>query len=401
MSLGFMRAAYHHGMTRAWLGVLCALLVSCGGAPIKTASSTSKPTSSPKPVVAGPERVDASFQMPEPKDGELWGLVLPKPDGRVLVSGPRLIQVLENGQPDPSFTPFEWPNDGKYGGSLRMDPSNRMYVMRSSKSESELLRLQANGTMDLGFGVGGRIRVGFQLNGMVATANGVLLVGSNWLGAQPRLVMARLDWQGRKDRRFAGGGFYAPPWPNSRAEALEVLPNGRFVVAGAVDGAPAMLRFHPDGTLDRSFGRDGVASIGTSPCAELFRFIVPAPDGGWFAAGHLHKHVIARFTRNGRSEPRFAGNGHVCFKYEFSDTSLETNFAEITGLVAQADGSVIASGYALDWVGALRGLIRFDRNGQRDWALNTDRSVVGLALDRQGRALVVNMHGRVERLLAK
>ena len=404
----------------AVLFLLALVAVACGtavpGQPQKPAAAQSAPNpNSSNPAqsakakatqarsIAGPERVDAGFRL-EPTDATgPYRAVLPRPDGRVVVAANSLFQVLENGQPDGSFAPIAFPETDPYGVRLALEPDGRVDVIRYDKSRSELLRLRADGTPEAGFGSDGRVRVGFHLRGVRATPRGLLLVGSAWSdgGAASRLVIARLDERGRKDRTFAGGGFHALPWSLSRGEGLELLPDGRFLVAGSANGEPAVLRFNRDGSLDRRFGRDGVARLGPSPCAALFRFIGVAPSGAIYAAGDLHRHVVARFTPGGRPDAGFAGTGHACFGYRIVDNSVETQFAEITGLAAQADESVILAGYALDWEGELRGLSRFDRRGQRDRAFLVDRSVAELAQDAQGRALVISLNGGVERLLPR
>ncbi len=411
-------------MTRALLtGILALLLTACGAnavpgqwntdgarpsatgpsaiGPSATGPGKSKPPG--KRVVAGPVQVDPSFRYAGNDEQMYLDALLPRPDGRLLIAGSKLFQVLDDGMLDATFTAFDLQDTGAEPKAL--DASGRVYVVRSGKVTSALLRLQANGALDPSFGTQGSVTLGFHLRDVRVTPNGLLLTGSAWDwadgGAQARLVISRLNAQGHKDRRFAGGGFHLLPWPRSRGERLELLSNGQFIVAGSADDEPVVLRFNHDGSLDRNFGQAGLARIGPKPCARLFRTLSVAPSGTIYAAGDLHRHVIARFTRNGRLDHRFAGTGFTCFDYSFEESSSETNFAEITGLEAQADDSVIVSGRAMEYVGALRGLQRFDANGRRDRSFDVDNSVAGIALDARGRLLVLYVKQGVQRLLPR
>jgi len=85
-----------------------------------------------------------------------------------------------------------------------------------------------------------------------------------------QIALARFTADGTPDATFGRGGpegdgeVLDSPGPaaenNAAAHAVAALPDGKFVVAGEVNGAPAVFRYNADGTLDASFGGgDGIA----------------------------------------------------------------------------------------------------------------------------------------------
>jgi serralysin len=79
--------------------------------------------------------------------------------------------------------------------------------------------------------------------------------------------VVRLDPNGRLDTAFGVGGVDVVPasidleWDY---DIMAVQPDGRVVAANSVDGGIRVERFNSDGTLDSTFGKDGVQTIATA-----------------------------------------------------------------------------------------------------------------------------------------
>jgi uncharacterized delta-60 repeat protein len=139
-----------------------------------------------------------------------------------------------------------------------------------------IARLRPDGTLDPGFGAGGKATAGFPYPG--ASASGVAIDsqgriiaggGSGYLGDYD---LARYRPDGTLDPAFGSGGEVAVSvLGDDTAAALALDPQGRVAVAGTssrsyllsgrqIDNSPsrfAAIRVRPDGTLDQSFGSGG------------------------------------------------------------------------------------------------------------------------------------------------
>ena len=71
-------------------------------------------------------------------------------------------------------------------------------------------------------------------------------------------------------------------------EDLALLPDGKIIVAGHINDRFSLQRYHPDGTLDTSFGLAGTATTEIVPGEKIskIRDIAVAPDGSIVAAGY-------------------------------------------------------------------------------------------------------------------
>jgi uncharacterized delta-60 repeat protein len=104
--------------------------------------------------------------------------------------------------------------------------------------------------------------------------------------------VVRYTASGAVDAGFGSGGTVKTDISGrgDQANAVAVQPDGRIVVAGlatdnVIDGDFALARYNPDGTLDTTFGGDGIVptDLGTHDDAALA--LALQPDGRIVAAG--------------------------------------------------------------------------------------------------------------------
>lgn len=134
-----------------------------------------------------------------------------------------------------------------------------------------------DGGIDRSFGRKGRVvlrargdeREYTGLRAVEVLPNGRILVAGFHYGS---LFLARLLANGRLDRSFGGGDGMVIRFVGSRrygcfktcwvASPFAVAPDGGIVVlASTFPDVPVLLRFGPNGKLDRSFGRAGMARV--------------------------------------------------------------------------------------------------------------------------------------------
>ncbi|MGH9368585.1 MAG: hypothetical protein ACRD3M_13015, partial [Thermoanaerobaculia bacterium] len=109
-------------------------------------------------------------------------------------------------------------------------------------------------------------------------------------------------------------GRMAPdPLRYSSISSLATYPDGRILAAGSDWNATdfGISRFRADGAVDTSFGRTGRLNTDIGP-QDRFRKVFALPDGGALAAGRADTRIAAvRYRPDGSLDPSFGDNGVV------------------------------------------------------------------------------------------
>jgi uncharacterized delta-60 repeat protein len=205
--------------------------------------------------------------------------------------------------------------------------------------------LTAPGRLDTTFGHDGVVRTSFGrgLNGgvreiLVDARDRIVAIGSRIdhgaLGrgaANPRdVALVRYLPSGALDRSFGKNGkvIHDVRGLDDVATDAAQLQDGRIVVVGATDSVPALdrqdllvLRFLADGTLDRSFGTDGLVAADLSAATPDLDFgwgVAIQNDGRIIVAGQASllgsqrpALAVARFLPDGRPDASFGTAGVV------------------------------------------------------------------------------------------
>jgi uncharacterized delta-60 repeat protein len=333
--------------------------------------------------------------------------VLARSDGRFVAAGAgagRLVAGLFSSTlaPDPSFGSAgraEFVVPGATAPSTRaiVETSRRAVVVGGYAGVGGqwrwlLARLNEDGSLDFSFGSGGVALTAFpgtdersstspgavartSINGLASQPDGKLVaVGSVVLRGSHRAVavVARYLADGRLDPTFARGrGWISLSFlPRVGAEAMSVAlwpspgttGDQAIVVAGRAgnsrnDGAGfALARLRPDGRLDRSFGRQGIAVTDVGGSNGATAVAVRADDsivvaGASEATKRLF--IVARYTATGRLDRRFGGAGVACPSMP-RYTIPPAVAAEVnkTSVFALPDGRTVLGGQ-VEWAGDL------------------------------------------------
>jgi uncharacterized delta-60 repeat protein len=113
----------------------------------------------------------------------------------------------------------------------------------------------------------------------------------------------------------AAGGAVTPPaaGTNDVARAALLEPDGDLVVIGSSSGQLALARYLPTGALDRSFGAGGRVTTDLSPGAhDVLLAAVPGADGSIVAGGTSgSRAVVVRYLPDGSLDRGFGEAGAV------------------------------------------------------------------------------------------
>jgi uncharacterized delta-60 repeat protein len=237
-----------------------------------------------------------------------------------------------------------------------------------------IARYNPNGTLDTSFGADGKV-VGPYYSGAAMVANAIALqadgkiiaVGFGFDGGNGFAVY-RYNANGTLDMSFGKDGKVITT-VGSRfgiARSVEVQPDGKIVVAGNAESMEgisdfAVVRYHPDGSLDTSFNGTGKVVTSFGNYAEAFRGVLQ-PDGKIVVAGNAKTgqsssaYAVVRYNTDGSLDPSFGADGIVLH-------ALSLGISSLRDVVLQPDGKIVASGWIYN-EGA--GIVRYNANGSID-----------------------------------
>lgn len=186
--------------------------------------------------------------------------------------------------------------------------------------------------------------------------------------------------------------------PSGNRYCVVMQPDGKLVVGGSGNSQFALARFAGNGTLDTSFGTNGIAgtSIGTT---SLIYALAVQPDGKLVAAGRTWNGLrddfaLARFTASGELDTTFGTNGCVTTSFGSLD------HARTTSMILQPDGKLVVAG----WTGYISGshydfaLARYTAAGVLDTTFGAGGRVTtsfGTTLTSQAKGLVLQPDGKL------
>jgi uncharacterized delta-60 repeat protein len=200
-----------------------------------------------------------------------------------------------------------------------------------------------------------------------------------------QIILARINPNGTPDRTFGSSGRvitrFNVPAASNQVEALaadiQIQPDGKILVAGGLGGQWAVFRFNRDGSLDKSFDRDGVQNLKAMP-GEVATDLELLPNGkivagGWAQPGpsdstHSRDFGLVRLNANGSIDRSFGSNGFV-----LSDFSRNDRLQRIT---VDSMGNIVAAGIADLAIGGNIVLARFRANGAVDSSFGQNGRVI-------------------------
>ena len=213
-------------------------------------------------------------------------------------------------------------------------------------------RYNVNGSLDTTFGTNGIVTTFMDSAHTVANAveiqqDGKIVVAGNFQrGNVKDFIIVRYKSDGSLDSSFGTNGVVTTDL-NSVSDdfgnALAIQPDGKIIVAGGSGPYFGLCRYNSDGSLDTTFDSDGkaiISIIGPVICMKL------QPDGKIVVASLVK---VARLLANGSLDNSFGTNGEI--------GSAITAYA----IAIQKDGKIVLAGGVFDFQ-----LTRIDTSGGLD-----------------------------------
>ena len=199
--------------------------------------------------------------------------------------------------------------------------------------------------------------------GAVVAAGGKIVVAGQASppSGNGQVLVARYLPNGRLDRSFARAGLFESALPVADAPfiatAVSRIPgSGKLIVAGGFgQGSILVMRLTPGGRLDPSFGaaRSGFVTLAVGGIANS---VAIARDGKIVVGGsdanlNGRPFVVARFMPDGALDRTF-GRGGIARALFWNPTAASS--AGVVSLATTPDGGVIAAGH-IDYIGGTTG----------------------------------------------
>ena len=307
---------------------------------------------------------------------ELGTGVLLQPDGKILQSGLcyygfALVRFNGDGSIDYGFgdngiaiTSFD---DYHTGGSLlKLQPDGKIvqggYTDLLGNANFALIRYNSDGILDNTFGTDGRVETDFDnyidlLTSIRLQQDGKIVAAGFSGDPEYRFELARYNSDGSLDPAFGTGGKVVTKIGLlSELQDMIVQADGKILIAGTVTDTGfysthvfKLLRYNSDGTIDNSFGTNGIVS---SPNygGLLGNFnLTFQPDGKIILAGGgncnqshtVCKFGVERYFADGLLDSTFGDSGLV-----IADLSDIQGTNVLRDVAIDQNGRIIVIGYA-------------------------------------------------------
>lgn len=261
------------------------------------------------------------------------------------------------------------------GNAVVVDSNNRILVIGTAVINSQnnilLTRYLSNGSLDLNFGNAGQV---IKLLGAGATGKAIvidlntniLISGTAIINNQSNLYLIRYNPNGLVDNTLGTNFETTLTGDNGYViNALQIDTNSKIVVAGyaqTTNGTNLLLaRFEPDGTLDNSFGVNGLVKTeianylfsGINSIALNSSNIVAT---GFAGNGNNTNYLTARYNLDGTLDTSFGSN-----QDGLQINNIGAN-SQGNAVLVYNNGQIISAGYSDNKLAVLK----YNTNGSLD-----------------------------------
>ncbi len=301
-------------------------------------------------------------------------------DGKLLVTANKSInggtptdlliyRYTANGTLDAAFgtngvitTPL---GSGTWEQRIVLQPDGKFVVAsqtyNSQTSEVAVVRYNSNGTLDTTFGTGGITKTSVGIgNGflrvseiLVQTDGKLLVAGRALFGSDGNIFVLRYNPNGTLDTSFGANGIVQTDVDNlyNRVGGMALQPDGKIIVNGSnftsydpvSPLSSSIVRYNANGTLDNTFGTNGIVRITEPPSqnypAGIAFALAVQQNGKILTAGERNRtFAISRYNSNGTIDTSFGTNGVVI-------TPIGDIPGGIFSIALQRDGKIVAVGF--------------------------------------------------------
>lgn len=335
--------------------------------------------------------------------GARANVMVVQPDGKYLLAGPvernngfdiGVVRYRPDGTLDPTFGNggIARPNlgpDSRFPSDLALDSNGRIIVVGNvssgGSSDVSIIRLTSSGSLDNSFGTNGDTRVDVNTedggNAVAIQSTGKIVVaGITYVQSVSRALLLRLNTDGTLDTSFGTNGIVVDQNNvNEDIRALVVDSSDRILVGGyELNGAQEdflVARFTASGAVDNSFGSGGRTTVAFGQLSTIAKSLLLQPDGrivvlGSTANSTPNSLALTRLLTDGSLDPSFGTNGITMTTFGGTDHFLSSAHL-------RDDGRIVAFG-AIQQPGSDYGFLisQYLPNGSLDQSFDDDGHIV-------------------------
>ncbi len=205
----------------------------------------------------------------------------------------------------------------------------------------------------------------------------LVIVGHVWNGSTNDIAVTRYNSDGTLDTSFGDDGIKVFVLSSilSIMSDIQIQADGKILIAGFMDLGVGdaldmtIIRLNADGNLDSSFSNDGIQTIDINGDADYVISLKIQPDGKILAAGFTglteSDFALIRLLPNGNLDSSFNGTGIVTYNF---GSSYDRGYA----VDLMSDGRIILAGSMSNGLSEDLGIIRYNSNGTFDNTFSDD-----------------------------
>ncbi|MGE5804639.1 MAG: DUF1573 domain-containing protein, partial [Ignavibacteria bacterium] len=352
--------------------------------------------------------------------GDIGTAVAIQTDGKILVTGYSAISGIHSnmalarynsdGTIDTSLSAsgrvINDMGDISLGNSIAVLSDNKIlvagYYNNGADNDFLVSRFNPNGTLDNTFPGGGNYTLNIAgsndyANSVAIQSNGKMLIGGySFLAATNNdFTIVRINTDGSLDMSFDNvdlDGVVRTDLnsnSNDQLNSLAVQEDGKIIAAGSsnngVNNDYAIVRHNSNGSLDNTFGSNGIVRTDFESSEDFGSTVLIQPDdgkiiiAGFSYINSIYQLTLARYNSDGSLDDTFGTNGKVI-------TNLGTSIALKSSAILQADGKIVAGRNFNNNGNFDFALVRYNPDGTLDNTFGTD----GIAVIDFERGLDVN-----------
>lgn len=290
------------------------------------------------------------------------------------------------------------------GRSVVLQPDGKIVVggccYNGLDLEFALVRYNADGSLDAGFAVDGKLSTAFGEYGVgqsvtVQSDGKILLAGTSYNGTDEDFALVRYNADGTLDTSFSGDGIVTTPVVGLRQDyalSVSVQPDGKILVAGYSQNASqqfSVVRYNADGSLDAGFGVDGIVTTILGWAVDM----VVQPDGKILLVGGADANfALVRYNPDGSLDTSFSDDGKLITDLGSTDGARS--------VAIQPDGKILVAGYSVGhnpYSSQDFAVVRYNSDGSLDTSFSDDGIITtdfyGVYDD--GRSIIVQPDGKI------
>lgn len=260
--------------------------------------------------------------------------------------------------------------------TVGLQSSGKIVVAGISGSDMSIIRYNINGALDTTFGIDGQtlIPIGNTVKDLIILPNGkILLTGSTSLD---KFVLIRLEVDGLLDSSFGEGGILTTSISNTNTDqsnAMVTQADGKILLAGNSIGNITTVRYNIDGTLDNTFGNEGIVITSNNTEYEHATSIALQEDGRYFVSGGFSTDdgwdaLLIKYNSDGSIDNSFGTMGSIII----SDIIPGNDNNFVSEIAIQSNGKVLVTGRSSDGFNSEMFLLRYNADGTLDASFDND-----------------------------